>query len=98
MYVRPFPGPGGKWQVSTDGGGATRWSRDGRELLYRLGTKVMAVSVETVATFKSGPPRLVVDGPYDEYLGGAYDEYDVMPDGRLVMIQTKQAEPTTQLN
>src|ERR1019366_6551897 len=24
VYVRPFPGPGGQWQVSTGGGGAPR--------------------------------------------------------------------------
>ena len=38
VYVRPFPGPGGRWQVSTGGGGFPLWSRDGRELLFRLWT------------------------------------------------------------
>ncbi|MGH9367650.1 MAG: protein kinase domain-containing protein, partial [Thermoanaerobaculia bacterium] len=32
VYVRAFPGPGGKWQVSTAGGGNPVWSRDGKEL------------------------------------------------------------------
>src|SRR5262249_11795238 len=32
VYVRPFPGPGGRWQIST--GGFPIWSRDGRELLF----------------------------------------------------------------
>ncbi len=35
VYVRPFPGPGGKWQVSTTGGRWTTWSRSRRELFYR---------------------------------------------------------------
>ena len=34
IYVRPFPGPGGKWQISTEGGVAPRWARNGRELFY----------------------------------------------------------------
>ena len=34
VYVRPFPGPGGKWQVSADGGGTPTWSRARPELLY----------------------------------------------------------------
>jgi Tol biopolymer transport system component len=34
VYVAPFPGPGGKWQVSTAGGTFPRWRNDGRELYY----------------------------------------------------------------
>jgi hypothetical protein len=34
VYVRPFPGPGGKWQVSTGGGTYPTWSRNGQELFY----------------------------------------------------------------
>ena len=34
LYARPFPGPGGRWQVSTDGGRLPLWSRNGRELLF----------------------------------------------------------------
>jgi serine/threonine-protein kinase len=36
VYVRPFPGPGGKWQVSTSGGNRPTWSRNGKQLLYRV--------------------------------------------------------------
>jgi len=32
--VAPFPGPGGKWQVSSSGGKMPRWRRDGRELYF----------------------------------------------------------------
>ncbi len=34
IFVRPFPGPGGKWRVSTGGGKFPTWSRTGRELFY----------------------------------------------------------------
>ena len=33
IYVQPFPGPGGKWQISTEGGTAPLWARNGRELI-----------------------------------------------------------------
>src|SRR5262249_13105521 len=46
IYVRPFPGPGGRRQISTAGGGYPVWSRDGRELLYRdASQRIMVVSV-----------------------------------------------------
>ena len=34
VYVQSFPGSGRKWQISTSGGIAPRWRRDGRELFY----------------------------------------------------------------
>ena len=34
VYVAPFPGPGGKWQISSTGGRMPRWRRDGRELFF----------------------------------------------------------------
>ena len=34
VYVAPFPGPGGKWQISTGGGSRPSWRRDGREIIY----------------------------------------------------------------
>ena len=46
VYVQPFPGPGGKWQVSTDGGIAPRWRRDSKELFYIAPNgKLMAVPI-----------------------------------------------------
>jgi Tol biopolymer transport system component len=35
LYVRPFPGPGPRVQVSTDGAIGPRWSHDGREIFFR---------------------------------------------------------------
>jgi serine/threonine-protein kinase len=37
IYVRPFPGPGGKWQISTNGGPWPRWSPKGKELFFWTG-------------------------------------------------------------
>ena len=32
IYISPFPGPGGKQQVSTNGGSQPRWRVDTKEL------------------------------------------------------------------
>ena len=58
IYVRPFPGPGGKWQVSTDGGRAPRGGGvTGRELFYlSADNKIMAVPVRLDPTFQAGSP------------------------------------------
>ena len=46
IYVRPFPGPGGQWQISTAGGIAPRWRPDGKELYYIAPDgKLMAVPI-----------------------------------------------------
>ena len=56
IYVRPFPDvDAGKWQISSSGGGAPVWARDGRELFYldQSGT-VLAVSVDGRESFQFG--------------------------------------------
>ncbi|MGH9862509.1 MAG: protein kinase domain-containing protein [Candidatus Acidiferrales bacterium] len=99
VYVQPYPGPGGKWQISTEGGTEPVWSRDGRELFYRNGNKLMAVSVQTRSGFQASTPRMLFEGPYE--LGTARaTNYDVAPDGqRFVMIKLdEQATGSSQLN
>jgi serine/threonine-protein kinase len=61
VYVRPFPGPGGRYPVSTDGGEMPVWSKDGRRLFYvRAETSLMAVDVMTTTSFSAGKPTLVM--------------------------------------
>jgi Tol biopolymer transport system component len=86
IYVVPFPGPGSKSQVSTDGGTQPRWNRNGRELFFRSGPKMMAVDVETGAAFRSGTPRMLFEK--------ASSDYDVAPDGRR-FVMLKPAAATT---
>ena len=50
VYVRPHPGPGPRIPVSVDGGVSPAWSRSGTELFYLSGTRIMAVTLETVPT------------------------------------------------
>jgi Tol biopolymer transport system component len=56
VYVQPYPGPGGKWQILTEGGNEPVWNRNGRELFYRSGSKMMAVDIATQPGFAAGTP------------------------------------------
>ncbi len=49
IYVRPFPGAGGKWQVSTNGGRLPQWRGDGKELFFQT-DNLMSVEIKTSTT------------------------------------------------
>ena len=97
IYVQPYPGPGGKWQISTEGGTEPVWNPNGRELFYRNGDKMMAVDIATQPSFSAGKPRVLFEGPY-AVAPGAAPYYDVSPDGqRFLMLkpsESAQAAPT----
>jgi serine/threonine-protein kinase len=91
IYVRPFPGPGGETQVSTEGGDRAVWSRDGRELFYRNGSKLIAVPIELKPSFKPGTPRLLWEGNY--LVTGHY--FDVMPGAKQFLFIKEVERPHT---
>ena len=63
IYVKPFPGPGGKWQISTARAVQPRWSGDGQELYYRSWDGVMKVKVDGEgASLVVGNPEPVLTG------------------------------------
>jgi Tol biopolymer transport system component len=83
VYVRPFPGPGGKWRVSTDGGTEPRWSATAHELLFLNQGRVM------VASYTVAGDSLRMDTPQvwsptnDRVLGSGYDLH---PDGQRLAL------------
>jgi eukaryotic-like serine/threonine-protein kinase len=86
VYVKAFPGPGGKWQVSTAGGLQPRWRRDGQELFYQtLGGRLMAVPVKAGASFEKGSPRELF-GANARRTNIA--QYDVFPDGKTFIVNS----------
>jgi Tol biopolymer transport system component len=93
IYVQPFPGPGGKSQISTDGGREPAWNSNGREIFYRSGARMMAVDVTLQPSFSAGRPRVLFEGPYRP-TNASIPGYDVSPDGqRFLMV--KQDVPAT---
>jgi Tol biopolymer transport system component len=93
VYVQPYPGPGGKWQISIDGGSEPAWNRNGRELFYRAGGKMMSVDITTQPNFSAGKPKVLFEGRYfavQPPLTGT--AYDVSPDGaRFLMVKETEA-------
>jgi Tol biopolymer transport system component len=89
VYVVPFPGPGGRWQISNNGTGAgvlaitasITWSRDGKLLYFRDATgALMAVDIQPQGSeFRSGLPKQIFTAP-----GGVWP-LDTAPDGRILV-------------
>jgi serine/threonine-protein kinase len=100
IYVQPYPGPGGKWQISTEGGTEPVWNPNGRELFYRSGDKMMAVDIATQPSFAAGKPRVLSEGRYQASPLTA-SNYDVSSDGqRFLMVKRSESAGAapTQIN
>ncbi len=92
VYVQPYPGPGPRVLVSTDGGTSPTWRSDGKELFYYAVLpgnlrRMMAVPVKaTAAGFSGGTPRKLFEGQY--IMADPVNGYDVTSDGqRFLMVQ-----------
>ena len=83
VYVRPFPGAEGMWQVSGNGGTQPRWSKDGKEPFYVERDTLMAVAVVTAPSFTSGAVTRLFQ---DANLPGTNPYYDVSADGRRFVL------------
>jgi Tol biopolymer transport system component len=81
VYVAPFPGPGGKRQISTGGGQMPRWRRDGKELFYvnrsgqMMATEVSLSKGELEVGRTTGPI-------FGGMVLGLGNRYDVTADGK----------------
>ena len=97
IYVQPYPGPGEKWQISTEGGTEPVWNPNGRELFFRNGDKMMAADVTTQLSFSAGKPRMLFEGQF-EPAPATFPNYDVSPDGQrflmLKLVEQAEAAPT----
>ena len=98
IYVQPYPGPGAKTQVSTEGGQFPIWNPADRELFYQVeaerdgDVRLMAVQYGIDGdTFLPEKPSELFRGPFAM---GPRAEYDVSPDGeRFVMLPARKHEP-----
>jgi len=98
IYVQPYPGPGGKRLISTEGGTEPVWNVNGRELFYRSGDKMMAVDIVAQPAFNAGNPRMLFEGPYASLV--LVPGYDVSSDGqRFLMVKPNdQQAAVAQIN
>ncbi len=92
VFVRPFPGPGSKWQISTDGAVTPTWSRTKRELLFATlnGQIMVAPYVAESASFRAEKPRLWSEGRH-AVRGGR--RFDLHPDGTRIAVTAVENTP-----
>jgi serine/threonine-protein kinase len=93
IYVQPFPGPGPKIQISSEGGNDPVWRRTGGELYYRNGDAMMVVEVRTNPAFTAGRPRELWRGSYSHGMSSSCGQpgvtsfnYEVTPDGQKFLM------------
>jgi Tol biopolymer transport system component len=93
IYVQPFPGPGSKIPISSNGGTQVRWPRDSKELFYiALDGRLMAVPIRLAKDGKTIEPGAPVP-LFATHIGGAYSDtsrpqYVVSRDGQRFLMNT----------
>jgi serine/threonine protein kinase len=82
VYVQPFDGNSGRWQVSKDGGTPIRWIENDKAIIYAWQNKVYEVKVDASGSnFVPGKPELLFDTTDKNLLGIA----DVTEDGKTFL-------------
>ena len=109
VYVQRFPDGSNRQQVSVNGGAASRWNPNGKEIFFvSPEAKLMSVSFEA----NGGTPRLSIPSPLfsmsraqleESYPGSQARNWDVMPDGKRFLLlfpvsETDRSSLTVVLN
>jgi serine/threonine-protein kinase len=99
VFVRPFPGPGGNWQISTAGGLQPAWSRKRRELFYLApDNRIMVVSYTVEGdSFKADKPRLWSEQAISERRAPS-NWFDLHPDGERIAAAVPSGQPEEKLD
>ena len=94
VYVRPFPGPGGKWQISTQGGTYPTWSRTRQELFYStLDQHIMVVPYRVEGnSIQADKPIQWTD---TAFTAGQYRRFALHPNGDRFAIGKEPETQTT---
>jgi serine/threonine-protein kinase len=96
VFVRPFPGPGPRVQISSGGGNQPVWSRDGRRIYYKSGQTIIEASVTSGVAFSLGarrPAFTMNNLPSENSWGSA--SYDVSPDGQRIIFAKGMGDEQT---
>jgi len=101
VYVRPFPVPSGKWQISSDGGIMPLWSHDGKQLFYTSTNEqdYSVVDVRMDGSFFAGKPRLLFTSRQFA-VGSPSHTWDVSPDGQhflMTKFGDRKPNPVTEM-
>ena len=93
VFVQAFPGAGGRWQISNNGGAFPVWSPNGRDLLYQSGDQIMAVAyTANGGRFVAEKPRVWL-ARLGGFRAGFGTAWDLAPDGKRVVVVTPVETP-----
>jgi Tol biopolymer transport system component len=93
LYIVPFRGGQGKWQVTSQGSSGPAWTKDGSELFYMdPGFNLYVVSVKEV----DGSPQLGAPQQIPITTSAPSVFYDISPDGKKILIDNvaQQVSPS----
>jgi serine/threonine protein kinase len=96
VFVQPFPGPGGRIEISSGTGAQPVWARDGRQIFYIApDSKLMAASFNPQEK-SAGAPRMLFQTRIiaPNFIG---TQYDVSSDGRFLInsVPSNYSSPLT---
>jgi eukaryotic-like serine/threonine-protein kinase len=87
IFVQSFPEAGAKFQISNDGGDCPLWRNDGKELFYVGGSGgIVAVPVETGATFRAGAPQVLFQVPLLNLTAQPRTVFALSSDGQRILV------------
>jgi serine/threonine-protein kinase len=93
VYVRPFPGPGGRVQVSAGAGTEPVWSPDGHRIYYIAGRDLVAATVSAGTSFSVVKRDVLFS---DDFVPGSiHANYDVSRDGKSFLMVQAQNQAST---
>ena len=96
IYLQTFPELEAKWQVSTGGGSAPRWSRDGQELFFIAPDKrLMRTEFKTALLLEVAVPQPLFTTRIKDPRGMPAIHYDVSLDGRRFLINSEIEDADT---
>jgi Tol biopolymer transport system component len=99
IHVRSFPDAAKRVIVSTAGGTEPRWAPDGSAIHYRHGAAMMRVEFDPAALEDIPAPETLFVDPRLAVspVGRGNPNYDIMPDGRFLMVQNPEGRSRTRL-
>ena len=100
IYVQQFPGPGGKLQISVNGGSFPLWAPNGDKLFYINGNKMMSIEISTDPEFEVSSPKQLFESDYlSTGANPSIPNYDISPDGsHFVIIRSEQEKAPTRIH
>ncbi len=88
VYVRAFPGGTTAFRISEFGGQQPVWARDGQSVYYVPGEGLLVrAQVDVASAFRVVARDTVIRGGFELPMFRGHANYDVMPDGRLVLMR-----------